>query len=61
METLPHNGMHDLMEEFGGGIIIHDDKRFSEKLVDWNMYNDCKRRHHSLERKSPLQYFVDIC
>ena len=39
--------------------IIHDDKLFHEKLVDWNLYYDCERRHHSLSLKSPLQYFVD--
>jgi hypothetical protein len=39
--------------------IIHDDKLFNEKLVGWNLYYDCDRRHHSLGLKSPLQYFVD--
>lgn len=38
---------------------IHDDRRFNEALVDWNLYYDCKRRHHSLGLRSPLQYFVD--
>lgn len=39
--------------------IIHDDRLFNEKLVEWNLYYDCKRRHHSLGLTSPLQYFVD--
>lgn len=39
--------------------IIHDDLLFNEKLVEWNLYYDCDRRHHSLGLKSPLQYLVD--
>jgi hypothetical protein len=39
--------------------IIHDDQLFNQKLVDWNIYYDCNRRHHSLGLKSPLQYLVD--
>lgn len=39
--------------------IIHDDHLFQEKLVEWNLYYDCDRRHHSLGLKSPLQYLVD--
>lgn len=39
--------------------VIHDDKLFSEKLIKWNLYYDCERRHHSLGLKSPLQYLVD--
>jgi transposase InsO family protein len=39
--------------------IIHDPKLFNEKLVGWNLYYDCDRRHHSLGLKSPLQYLVD--
>jgi putative transposase len=39
--------------------IIHDERLMNEKLIDWNLYYDCDRRHHSLGLKSPLQYFVD--
>lgn len=39
--------------------IIDDDQLFNEKLVGWNLYYDCDRRHHSLGLKSPLQYLVD--
>ena len=39
--------------------IIHDPKLFNGKLVEWNLYYDCDRRHHSLGLKSPLQYLVD--
>ena len=39
--------------------IIHDKKLFNQKLVDWNIYYNAKRRHHSLNLKSPLQYLVD--
>ena len=39
--------------------ILHDHKLFSEKLIEWNLYYDCDRRHHSLGLKSPMQYLVD--
>lgn len=39
--------------------IIHDKKLFSQRLVDWNIYYNSKRRHHSLNLTSPLQYLVD--
>jgi len=38
---------------------IHDKQVFSQKLADWNIYYNTKRRHHSLGLKSPLQYLVD--
>ena len=38
---------------------IHDKEIFSQKLADWNIYYNTKRRHHSLGLKSPLQSFVD--
>src|SRR5690606_27625425 len=31
--------------------IIHDPKLFNGKLVGWNLYYDCDRRHHSLGLK----------
>jgi len=30
-----------------------------QKLADWNIYYNTKRRHHSLNLKSPLNYFID--
>lgn len=39
--------------------IIHDKKLFSQKLADWNIYYNSKRRHHTLGLKSPLQHLVD--
>ena len=39
--------------------IIHDKQRFNQKLADWNIYYNAKRRHHTLGLKSPLQMFVD--
>ena len=39
--------------------IIHDKKLFSQKLAEWNIYYNSKRRHHTLGLKSPLQYLVD--
>ena len=50
-----------LQEEFidNNLDIIHDKKLFSRKLVDWNIYYDCDRRHFTLGLKSPLQYLVD--
>lgn len=38
---------------------IHDKKLFNQKLADWNIYYNTKRRHHTLGLKSPLQYLVD--
>lgn len=37
---------------------IHDKKLFSQKLADWNIYYNTKRRHHSLGLKSPLDYLI---
>ena len=28
-------------------------------LADWNIYYNTKRRHHSLELKSPINYFIE--
>jgi hypothetical protein len=39
--------------------LIHDKKLFNQKLADWNIYYNTKRRHHTLGLKSPLQYLVD--
>ncbi len=39
--------------------VIHDQPVFAQKLADWNVYYNTKRRHHSLALKSPLQSFVD--
>ncbi len=39
--------------------LIHNKVLFTQKLVDWNIYYNTKRRHHSLGLKSPLQYLVD--
>ena len=39
--------------------VIHDPSVFAQKLADWNIYYNTKRRHHSLGLKSPLQSFVD--
>ena len=39
--------------------IIHNQPVFAQKLADWNVYYNTKRRHHSLGLKSPLQSFVD--
>ncbi|MFH0942622.1 MAG: integrase core domain-containing protein [Candidatus Beckwithbacteria bacterium] len=38
---------------------IHDKPVFNQKLAEWNIYYNAKRRHHSLGLKSPLNYFVD--
>ena len=38
---------------------VHDDVIFGQKLADWNIYYNTKRRHHSLGLKSPLQYLID--
>lgn len=37
---------------------IHDKVIFNQKLSQWNIYYNTKRRHHSLELQSPLGYFV---
>lgn len=39
--------------------VVHDKKLFNQKLADWNIYYNTKRRHHSLGLKSPLQHLVD--
>ena len=39
--------------------LIHDQRMFAEKLVEWNIYYNAKRRHHSLGLRSPLQYFIE--
>lgn len=39
--------------------VIHNHLLFAQKLADWNVYYNTKRRHHSLGLKSPLQSFVD--
>ena len=39
--------------------IVHDPVLFGQKLAEWNIYYNTKRRHHSLGLKSPLQYLVD--
>ena len=39
--------------------IIHDTQLFNQKLADWNIYYNTKRRHHTLGLKSPLQSLVD--
>lgn len=39
--------------------IIHDKKTFFQKLADWNIYYNTKRRHHSLGLKSPLQSLIE--
>ena len=39
--------------------IIHDKKLFSQKLADWNIYYNCKRRHRSLGLKSPMNYLIE--
>ncbi len=39
--------------------IISDKELLSQKLAEWNIYYNTKRRHHSLGLKSPLQYLVD--
>lgn len=39
--------------------VIHDKTLFNQKLADWNIYYNTKRRHHSLGLKSPLQHLVD--
>lgn len=50
-----------LQEEFidNNLDVIHDKKIFIQKLVEWNIYFDTERRHHSLGLKSPLQYLID--
>jgi len=37
---------------------IHDQSVFSQLLIDWNIYYNTKRRHHSLGLLSPLQYLL---
>lgn len=38
---------------------IHDKEVFTELLVNWNIYYNTKRRHHSLKLQSPLQSFIN--
>lgn len=38
---------------------IHDKQLFTQLLVDWNIYYNTKRRHHSLNLESPLQSFIN--
>ena len=36
-----------------------DLKQGNQLLADWNIYYNTKRRHHSLELLSPMQYFIE--
>lgn len=36
-----------------------DPRQGNQLLVDWNVYYNTKRRHHSLELKSPVNYFIE--
>jgi len=38
---------------------IHDDRVFQQSLIEWNIYYNTKRRHHSLGLISPSQYYVE--
>jgi hypothetical protein len=38
---------------------IHDKGVFGRKLSDYIIYYNSQRPHHSLDLKSPLQYFID--
>ena len=38
---------------------IHDKGVFGPKLADYMIYYNSQRPHHSLNLKSPLQYFMD--
>jgi len=38
---------------------IHDKGVFGQKLSDYIIYYNSQRPHHSLNLKSPLQYFID--
>lgn len=38
---------------------IHDKEVFTKLLVNWNIYYNTKRRHHSLKLQSPLQSFIN--
>ena len=38
--------------------VIHDKTVFNQKLADWNIYYNSKRRHHSLGLKSPIDYLI---
>lgn len=37
---------------------IHNHTLFAKELVEWNIYYNTKRRHHSLGLRSPLDYLV---
>ncbi len=39
--------------------LIHDKGVFGHKLSDYILYYNSQRPHHSLDLKSPLQYFMD--
>jgi transposase InsO family protein len=39
--------------------LIHDKQVFAELLVEWIIYYNTKRRHHSLGLQSPLQSFIN--
>lgn len=39
--------------------MIHDQTLFGEKLADWNIYYNTRRRHHSLGLRSPMQYLIE--
>jgi len=39
--------------------LIHDKGVFGPKLADYMIYYNSQRPHHSLNLKSPLQYFMD--
>jgi transposase InsO family protein len=39
--------------------LIHNKGVFGEKLTEFNIYYNSQRPHHSLNKKSPLQYFMD--
>jgi len=38
---------------------LGDIRQGNQLLVDWNLYYDTKRRHHSLGLLSPLQYLIE--
>jgi len=50
-----------IQEEFAYGhrvTLAHDVARFNEQLIDWLIWYDTKRPHHSLGLVSPMQYLV---
>ena len=36
-----------------------DTNQGNQLLIDWNIYYNTKRRHHSLQLLSPMQYFIE--